>query len=93
MPDRKVAKQVGVTVEAVASKRNSAGIEPYGGRKKRHMWTADEKRLLGAMSDAALGSMLGLTREVVKATRLRLEIPAYPRQQADAPSSSEKKAG
>ena len=82
-PDEQVAIRLGRTFYQVRRRRRRLRIPSYIRHKPhapRWAWTAEEDRLLGTMSDAALAERLGCLLLVVFRRRRKLGIPAHQRQ-------------
>ncbi len=78
MPDKEAARRIGVTTNAVFSKRTALGIPSFGKSLKaaKFHWKAAHLKKLGKVSDAVLAAELGISNSVVTSRRHSLGIGA-----------------
>jgi hypothetical protein len=76
MADATLAASMGVTRTTVTNKRLELEIPAFV-TQKDHKWKAADKKLLGVVSDIALGHKLGICSSQVRNMRLKLGIDAY----------------
>jgi len=71
MPDKQAADVIGVTNNAVFSKRVSLAIPPFGRSREaaQYHWKAADIKQLGKVTDAVLARKLGVSESVVTAKR------------------------
>ena len=76
MPDKQAAAVIGVTKNAVFSKRVSLAIPSFGRSREaaQYHWKAADIKQLGKVSDAVLASELSISESVVTAKRHSLGI-------------------
>lgn len=77
MADAKLARKMGVSLDAVKGERRRRGIEPFRPRRPPVQWSSKMIRLLGTDIDSEVGERLGLPVYLVRHKRQRLGIPPY----------------
>jgi predicted methyltransferase MtxX (methanogen marker protein 4) len=78
MPDSKLAEQAGVSAATIANWRRALGVPAFSRNAGLAVTgTRSFLRALGTDEDAAIGRRFGVSREVVKHHRTRLELPSF----------------
>ncbi|UJB63619.1 hypothetical protein YS110_02025 [Acidovorax sp. YS12] len=74
MPDRQIARKLGITPVMVAYQRKLLGIEKF---TPQSAWAPENDHLLGTVTDAALAEKLGVAKHTVLNRRRELGVPAF----------------
>jgi hypothetical protein len=77
MPDRDVAKHLGLSAHSVQLKRRLLGIRSYRPALPRIDWTPPLLALLGKLPDAEVAKRFGMSSDSIKHKRDELRIPPY----------------
>ena len=80
MPDKQLARKLGLNPETVYRRRKTLGIpshRPHRSVTPRRVWTPAEDRLLGTMPDNALAVRLGCTSAMVYHRRKALGVRPF----------------
>ena len=77
MADAKLARKMGVSLDAVQAERRRRGIDSFRPRRFPVQWTAKMIRLLGTDFDSAVAERLELPAYLVRHKRQRLGIPPH----------------
>jgi len=80
--DRRVGEAIGVSLYAVARKRNSLGITASSPKPRRRIWTKRQLALLGKIPDGQVSAITGACTPAIIALRARLGIAAFVRKEA-----------
>ncbi|HWM94150.1 MAG TPA: hypothetical protein VN493_25560 [Thermoanaerobaculia bacterium] len=75
MPDRLVAKQLGISASSTMLKRQTLEIPPFKPPPRRLEWTEEMLALLGQVTDTQVAELYGISEAAVCAKRFRLGIP------------------
>lgn len=76
MPDRVVAKQLGISASSVMLKRQALKIPAFKPPTRPLKWTEEMLALLGEVTDTQVANLYGISEAAVGAKRSRLGIPA-----------------
>lgn len=81
MPDADLARQLGVKIMTVGTRRRALGVAPFHVNKSNLLtkWGKDELALLGKMPDAAVALRVNKSANTVSAMRVRRGIAPYER--------------
>ena len=81
MPDAKLAKELGTTINVVIAKRQSLGLSTSGlPLEARRPWTKKELAMLGRIPDAQVAEATGRGRRHIRSKRESLGIPPSQKQ-------------
>jgi DNA-binding CsgD family transcriptional regulator len=76
MPDRALAKELGICASSVMLKRQTLKIPPFKPPTRPLEWTEEMLALLGEVPDSQVAELYGISEKTVGAKRFRLGIPA-----------------